>query len=390
MTSEMKPSWLLASLLLACLAGLSWIYFAKARVVAPVEHTPSANIAEQRPTSVPRSALETAKVESSPTSSTARTPAPDESNEPSSHKLITFRFESGEPAAGLGLYRADVAMTVYDRAITNQRPNWSLRLGSRGELPIERASELGRFIAVRLSDVAVELMPFEPSRQLEYVLPTVVDQPITLAGLPSREGISIELALERLESCTTGSAIDYKNKLDGVAFADRFSFEVRTLDSLCTAAYSRLHFDSDHPSGRLRLPTGDYGIAPLHAAVGWWMNYATVHVDGTPINLPLVQVPVTQVLLRHEANGEIWRPDRVRILIVAAPHDGFAGSSSEVELDFENEGDHLKVGETYRNTGEHESFTTYALKFYWPDGSATTTKVGPWESLLQTVDLSGS
>src|SRR5260221_2833096 len=77
---------------------------------------------------------------------------------------VVFRFDDGSPAAGLSLYRADVVKTVYPQAIREGAPNWNYRLGSAGELVLDGKVDLGSIVAVRLSDIAVELVPLDLTR----------------------------------------------------------------------------------------------------------------------------------------------------------------------------------------------------------------------------------
>jgi hypothetical protein len=391
MGTSRRRLWL-ASLAILCVAILASIYFASIRTVAPTQLERAEELPGQAIAPPDRVNRDEAAAERSRSSSANRIPLSEDSSDPNSGSggFVTFRYESGEPASGLGLCGSGVGSAAYDLSITNERPNWSLRLGALGELSIERARELGRFVAIRLSEAAVGLLPIDVSKQLEYVLPTVVEQELSIGGMPSGGNPKVEVELQHLVSCSTGSAIDYKNELRGASFSDRFSVQARVLDAPCTLAYARLLFDESHRSVHLRLPVGAYRIGPLHASVGWWVSSATMSVSGAPITIPLIPAPITLVLLKRDASGSIRKPDHVRIYIESEPHDGFAGSSGEVDLDFVISGERLEVGETYRNAAESESFTKYALKLYWPDGTTTMTKVGPWESLLQVVDLSGT
>jgi hypothetical protein len=57
----------------------------------------------------------------------------------------------------------------------------------------------------------------------------------------------------------------------------------------------------------------------------------------------------------------------------------------EIELGFEVDQEGLSVSQRWRSP--EETYTTYALKFYWGGDRTSTTQDGDWEALLRSVDL---
>jgi hypothetical protein len=118
------------------------------------------------------------------------------------------------------------------------------------------------------------------------------------------------------------------------------------------------------------------------------MNATSVHVDGTPIHLPLTSVPITQALLKRDEKGALRIPERITVFTVTGTEPAKSTASTETDLDFELDGERLLISERCSNAALMQD-AKYALRFYWPDGSTTNTAPGQWENLLDTVALCG-
>jgi hypothetical protein len=353
--------------------------------VPPREH----ESAEAR-TSVPRAETKHEALGESQRETPSRTRGADASatSAPRSPPRISFRYEDDRSANGLALYRADSLTEIYERAIKRDAAHWTHRLDALGELDSRAAAELGSLVAVRASDDAVELVPFDPNKTREYTLTPLVDQQFRLTDAPNGREFSAEIDLSSADFHKFGSYFDYLT--DRIEFlADGVTLLARSPEHL-VVAYKRMKLKSAGPILTLKLPRGDYWLSCISCTVGAWMSRTNASVDGTPIDLPLTSVPVTHVLLKRDENGNVRVPQHVRIYVRTKSHDGLAGSSGELELDFEVTGQEMLVNERWRDTSADGRSSQYALKFYWPDGPPTMTPVGDWESLLQTIDLSGS
>jgi hypothetical protein len=352
----------------------------------------SAGIADD--SSVPRAAKLVVPMRATPSESPpTRTPAPPQSlshpDEPSrasaelpSGAFATFRFEGGEPAAGFSVRRADVPPSTYGRELRQEIPSWDHHLDSNGRLELTNASVFGQVVAVRLSNAAMELLPFDPASERIYSLTPVVDQEFDLEGGPYEENTTFDLALGTPETLRYSGG-DFQNHPIDEPFADTYCAVANSLEAPCVVACARLKLSTATRTIRRTLPIGRYSIGAIAAPIGWWMDWKDVEVDGKPISLTPQAVPVARVTLRRDDQGEVIAPLHVEFCIHTIGRG--AESSGELRLPSAVRGDQLSVSLRVRYPDESQD--RYALRLYWPDGTSTMTTEGRWQDLLTPIDL---
>jgi hypothetical protein len=316
----------------------------------------------------------------------------------SAPKRLRFHYPDGTPAAGLQLYRADWRSEQFERGLAHDRPQWLHSLDAHGEIDAASTRDLGAIVAVRLSPDCVEIFPLDASRA-DYELTPMVEQEFALANAPIGRELTVEVHIGNEDFRRCHGSFDCRvHRVE--AFADEVSARIWN-DEHLVIAYRRMKVTSSRPVV-MKLPRGEYWVECANSTVGAWMNATSATVDGTPIRLPLTSVPVTQALLKRDEKGELRVPDRITVSAITEPDrdvpkgsirihvDSDLGSPprvNETALDFEVDGDRLLINERWRDALARDA--KYALRFYWPDGTMTTTAPGQWENLLDTLALCG-
>lgn len=299
---------------------------------------------------------------------------------------IVFRHDSGAPAAGLRVCRADELGGGVESLLVHDPPDWRLHLDEQGALGLAQARTLGSVVAVRLGEHVVELLAFDPEHVREYELATLVDQEFVLQGVPGGRDGTIVISLYSDALWQLPSASEVTHRASPGSFADTWTVRVRRLERPLVVARFQLELSRAKPSVSARLPRGALHFEHLKNPAGWRAALEReLIVDGRRIAIPVRALPIVEARLPRDGQHALLVPQSVHLLSAVAARDGNAASSAEIALDFEVDGDVLIIGLDHRE--RDETGVTYALVFHWPDGAMNSTGPGDWNSIARPFEF---
>lgn len=299
---------------------------------------------------------------------------------------IVFRHDSGAPAAGLRLRRADELGTGAVEELEHRAPNWTLHLDDHGELDLAAARTLGSVVAVRLGEHVVELVAFDPEHVREYELATLVDQEFVLQGVPGGRDGTIVISLYSDALWRLPSSSEVTHRANPGPFSDTWTVRAKSVASSLVVARFQLELSRANPKASARLPRGAVHFEKLREPAGWSAVLGhELNIDGRPIAIAVRAVPVVEARLARDDAGALLVPRSVHLRSEVDARDGNAASSGEIALDFEVDADVLIVGLEHRE--RDETGVRYALVFHWPDGATTSTGPGDWDSLARPFEF---
>jgi hypothetical protein len=327
----------------AGLAVLGLVVALLLRVDRPQLAAPLREVAET-PLQQPRSSLSTERTLDAPEERRAvdADPRPHDADRTDQ---VSFHYADGQPAAGLALYRTDGTLETNETGIHEDVPHWTHHLGPAGELSAQAARELGSTLAVRLCEFAVEVLPFEPALESNYVLSSMVKQPIALDVELGEDSAAMTIWLQSIETQQFWNSSVLGDDTSPAPFADRYRLSAKHLSAPLLVAFAQVTLTGAQPVVQLRLPRGEYRLGTVTCPFGWWMDESRVRIDGAELRLSARRVPITHVILPLDAGGRVIAPKRVVVYSQEKPRPGFAESSGDVEARFILDGDGLAVAQ---------------------------------------------
>lgn len=294
--------------------------------------------------------------------------------------LIRFEFDGAGPAASLSIRSAGPVTATSAPAFVPCSGDWPARLGMSGEIVGEKLRALGPIFVVRLSDCAVQLVAFQEDT-VTYRLEPLISQQFRLEIPENDDSFFVEM---RLSSESLGK---YWNSTEAIhdrtagPILDKYCVQTSSLVDPATIACCTIRLESRATAVEIRVPQGRYFVQSLSCTFGWAMQPLTVIPSAEPIQVPVYRVPIARTYL---GGVDAPKPERV-VLLEKTAKPGSAASSGERALPIRVGPDYVETAITVRP--EDSQYSTYALKFYWADGTERVTPDGPWESVLQVREI---